>query len=100
MPFHDTCPVSPADGAAGDQVLTTAPVSTRTSVTFIFEGAPPEKRYENVTPPASSIAKSDRLVAVSTRGAPASVGPGAGERCGFGCGAGGGMIVIAFGETA
>src|SRR5436190_1223215 len=96
MPFHDTCPTSPAAGAAGDHVFTTAPESTRTSVTVTFDGAPPEKRNENVTPPAWSRAKSDRDVAVSSRGAPASVGPGAGERCGLGFGAGGGMILIDF----
>src|SRR5436190_8292575 len=97
MPFHDTCPTSPAAGAAGDHVFTTAPESTRTSVTVSFDGAPPEKRNENVTPPASSRANSERLVAVSSCGAPASVGPGAGERCAFGCGAAGGMILRVFG---
>src|SRR3954466_7218188 len=100
MPFHETCPTSPAPGAAGDQVFTTCPESTRTSVTLNFEGAPPENRYENVTPPAWSNANSDRDVALPGPGGPASDGPGAGDRWGLGCGAGRGMTVPGFGLAA
>src|SRR4051812_3655830 len=46
------------------------------------------------------MAKRERLVEVSTRGAPASDGPGAGERWEFGRGAGGGMIVTERGVLA
>src|SRR3954468_21754107 len=100
MPFHDTCPISPVGGAAGAHVLMARPVSPRTSVTVSFDGAPSEKRYEKVTPPAWSSANSDREVAVSSRGAPASAGPGAGDRGGLGWGAGGGMTVPGFGLAA
>src|SRR3954471_23448469 len=72
----------------------------RRSVTLTVVGTAPEKRYENVTPPAWSTANSERLVEVSTPGAPESTGPGAGESCAFGCGAGGGMIVTARGVFA
>ena len=53
-----------------------------------------------MTPPAWSIANRDRLVDVSTRGAPGAAGPGAGDSCAFGCGAAGGMIVTARGVLA
>src|SRR4051812_38616559 len=52
-------------------------------------------RNANVTPPRWSSANSARLVAVSSAGAPASAGPGAGVSLVFGVGAAGGITFTA-----
>src|SRR3954451_23702620 len=92
----------------------TLPSSRRTRVTSTLSGASsPSNRNEKRTPPRWSIAKRDRLVAVSSSGAPGSAGPGAGgglgvgggaagagERLGLGVGAAGGRMRIALRELA
>src|SRR3954452_15936237 len=89
-PFQDTVAVCPFAGAAGLNVWITAPSSRRTSLIDTLAAGTELSRNEKVTPPRSSIANSDRLVAVSSDGAPASAGPGAGVSSGLGTGAGGG----------
>src|SRR5688572_13400228 len=95
-PFHETLWTWSGGTSCGDQVLTTAPSTALTSSTVSAAADAPESRNEKVTPGRASTNALVRLVPVSSRGAPATRGPGTGDSWAFGSGGSGGRISTGF----
>src|SRR4051812_29265634 len=95
VPFQDTRAISPVAGMAGEKVCTTEPSSRRIRLSSMLVALTAPSRNEKLTPPRWSRAKSERLVAVSSAGAPASAGPGTAVSFGLGVGAAGGITLTA-----